>query len=88
MLSKRCENVSSKSIDKDQTNLNGRDFNGQARVNFKQIIIEFSSFGKSEKIAYIYYGNEKIPFRERHPIYKIIFRNEFAEEIRDITRNL
>jgi len=42
MLSKRCENVSSKSIDKDQTNLNGRDFNGQARVNFKQIIIEFS----------------------------------------------
>jgi len=80
--------VSSKSIEKDQTNLIGRDFNGRVRVNFKQIIIEFSSFGKSEKIDYIYSGNEKIPFREKHPIYKIIFRNEFAEETKDIIRNL
>jgi len=88
MLSKRCENVSSKSIDKDQTNLIGRDLNGQARVNFKQIIIEFSWFGKSEKIDYIYYENEKIPFRERHPTYQTIFKYEFAEETRDLIRNL
>ena len=81
--------MSSKSVDKEQeqANLGGRDFISKAPVNFKHLVIEFSNFGKSEKIHYIYIGNEKISFRDRHPIYQTIFRNEFAEETRDIIKN-
>ncbi len=48
-------------------------------VSLKKLIIPFSEFGKSER--YIYLGFERIPFRERHPIYQTILKNEFADVI-------
>jgi len=48
-------------------------------ISLKKIIIPFSEFGKSQH--YIYLGFEKIPFRERHPIYQKILKNEFADVI-------
>ena len=80
--------MSSKSVDKEQeqANLVGNDFISKAPVNFKHLVIEFSNFGKSEKIHYIYFGDEKIPFRERHSLYQSIIRNEFAENIKDFIK--
>ncbi|MFX0001309.1 MAG: hypothetical protein ACFE9Q_11305 [Candidatus Hodarchaeota archaeon] len=46
----------------------------------KKFIIPFSQFGKPER--YIYLGFERIPFRERHPIYQEILKNEFADVIK------
>jgi len=55
---------------------------------FKQLseklrLWKLKNFCKSEKLGYIYFGNEKITFHQRHPIYQIIIRNEFANVIRD-----
>jgi hypothetical protein len=44
--------------------------------NIKDIVIPFTQiFPKNEE--FIYNGSEKIPFKNRHPIYKAIFLNEF-----------
>ena len=37
-------------------------------LKLKNVIVPFSKFGNS--IQYIYCGNEKIPFRERDPLYQ------------------
>jgi len=39
----------------------------------------FSSIDESTKKEYIYIGNEKIPFKERHPEYKRILIKEFLD---------
>jgi hypothetical protein len=49
-------------------------------LSLKDIMIPFSHFSKPEK--YIYFGNEKIPFNQRHPIYQAIFKTEFAKDIK------
>ena len=41
-------------------------------VNLKEFVIPFSEFGRTKK--YIYLGPEKIPFKERHPIYQMILK--------------
>lgn len=43
-----------------------------------QVVIPFSKICKSYKPIDIYSGNEKIPFKERDPEYKMILRQEFA----------
>jgi len=44
----------------------------------KNVFIPFSLFfGTPED--YIYSGEEKIPFKKRHPLYKAILLNEFRE---------
>ncbi|NVM34412.1 MAG: hypothetical protein HWN81_02375 [Candidatus Lokiarchaeota archaeon] len=50
-------------------------------VNLKEFVIPFSEFIRSEK--YIYFGSEKIPFKERHPVYQVILRNEFAKTMKE-----
>ena len=39
--------------------------------------IPFSAFGEFKKTEYIYFGHEKILFRDRHPEYRQIFMDEF-----------
>lgn len=48
--------------------------------NLKDIIIPFSAIQNTEK--FIYYGQEKIPFRERHPVYQTLLRNEFKSSLK------
>ncbi|MFX1500760.1 MAG: hypothetical protein ACFFDH_07325 [Promethearchaeota archaeon] len=55
-------------------------------INLKKFIIPFSEFGRSEK--YIYFGTEKIPFRERDPTYQMILKNEFTKAIKKYQRYL
>ena len=55
-------------------------------LKLKNAIVPFSKFGHS--IQYIYNGNEKIPFRERDPLYQTILKREFAEAIAWFIKNL
>ena len=47
-------------------------------INFDEIVVSFSKIESHKSIGYIYNGSEKIPFRQRHPIFQNIFRNEFS----------
>ena len=49
-------------------------------INFDDIIIPFSDFGIPKNPSYIYNGDEDINFKERHPIYKKLFLDEFRVE--------
>ena len=51
-------------------------------------VIPFSSLSKNKQSSCIYFGNEKIPFKERHPEFRMILRNEFSNTIKDFNRNL
>lgn len=67
--------MSSKSVDKKHHEI---EYDIRESFQIKNIIIPFSLFcGNRER--YIYSGEEKIPFKERHPLYKAILLNEFLE---------
>ncbi|MFX1277592.1 MAG: hypothetical protein ACFE9Z_09565 [Promethearchaeota archaeon] len=42
--------------------------------------IPFSSFSEVEKTEYIYFGSEKMSFKDRHPEYRRILIYEFLTE--------
>jgi hypothetical protein len=52
-----------------------------------EISHEFSKFSNKVDIRDIYSGNENIPFRNRHPIFKSILRIEFEDVIREYLEN-
>ncbi|MFX1410054.1 MAG: hypothetical protein ACFFA6_06860 [Promethearchaeota archaeon] len=45
-------------------------------------VVSFSSLPKNKQTSWIYFGNEKIPFKERHPEFKVLLRNEFADALK------
>lgn len=49
-------------------------------LSLRDILIPFSHFTKPEE--YIYFGHEKIPFNQRHPVYQAILKGEFSKEIK------
>jgi hypothetical protein len=51
-------------------------------------VIPFSSLSKNKKTSWIYFGNEKISFKERHPEFRMILRNEFSNALKEFSRNL
>ena len=52
----------------------------EERFDIKALILPFSLIpGKKEE--YIYTGGEKIPFSERHPVYRELFLSEFSETL-------
>jgi len=55
-----------------------RNENSDIHHDISSIIIPFSKVFKIKKKLDIYSGNEKIPFKERDPEYKLIFRQEFT----------
>ncbi|UCC20139.1 MAG: hypothetical protein JSV62_02325 [Promethearchaeota archaeon] len=48
-------------------------------INFNQIVIPFTKFGKSKRLSYIYEGIEKINFKKSHPSFQKIFLDEFSD---------
>lgn len=52
--------------------------------NLKSAILSYTNFGKTEE--FIYDGNEKMPFHERHLLYQSILRNEFMDLIQRKTK--
>jgi len=53
------------------------------KLEITQIITPFSKLSKNVDIRDIYSGNEKIPFGNRHPIFKSLLRIEFEDAIRE-----
>jgi hypothetical protein len=49
----------------------------------QKFIIPFSSIFKTNRVNDIYTGNEGIPFKDRHPIYKALLKLEFEEAIKN-----
>ena len=58
--------------------LNLNQFNDELQKS----IIPFSSIFKTKRVNDIYTGNEKIPFKDRHPTYKALLKLEFEEAIK------
>ena len=56
------------------------------RINFQRAVVSFSQFAGVSRTKFIYTGEEKIPFIERHPEYQIILKYEFADAIRNLGR--
>lgn len=52
-----------------------------------QMIISFTNFLDKKHEPDIYTGVEKIPFEQRHPIYKALMRTEFEDEIKNFSKN-
>ena len=67
--------MSSKSVDKKYHEVE-HDIRESFQV--KNVIIPFSLFFGTQE-DYIYSGEEKIPFKNRHPLYRVILLNEFLE---------
>lgn len=51
------------------------DFN----FNLSEVVIPFSKILNTKESSFIYSGNEKIPFKERDPKFKMILRHEFSD---------
>jgi len=54
----------------------------EREVNLSRIITPFSKIFSSYKPIDIYSGTERIPFKERDPEFKMIFRQEFSDILR------
>ena len=67
--------ISSKSFDKKNQEIHMLEIEEPLQV--KSIIIPFSEFAKTGN--FIYFGHEKIPFHQRHPIYQEILKHEFIK---------
>jgi len=70
--------MSSQSVEKKEYIPPGFENFKEHSINFNKVLIPFCKFGTSENITYIYEGFEKISFKKRHPLYKSIFLDEFA----------
>jgi len=67
-------------VHEDLKKLLERDLEGE--VNLSRIITPFSKVFSSYKPIDIYSGTERIPFKERDPKFKMIFRQEFSDILR------
>ncbi len=74
--------MSSKSTDKKYQKIPIQDLEKPLKLN--NVIIPFSKFSKTEE--FIYYGYEKIPFSERHPVYQTLLKREFAEGVKEFLK--
>jgi hypothetical protein len=50
-----------------------------SEIPLKDVVIPFSKLFKINRKSDIYSGTEKIPFKERDPDYKRIFKQEFSK---------
>jgi hypothetical protein len=71
--------MSSQSVDKTELIILSFDNYQEDSIDFKKILIPFSKFCISKSPEYIYEGIEKMVFKERHPLYKLILLDEFTE---------
>jgi len=57
-------------------------------IDLGKFVIPFSKFNSLEREEFIYFGYEKISFSARHPLYQVIFRNEFVDATRNYKNEL
>ena len=56
---------------------------GMIRIDLKsimnQIITPFSNISSQYTEEFIYTGEEKIPFKEKHPVFQVLMLGEFGD---------
>ena len=57
-------------------------------THISSFIIPFSIFFRKKASLDIYSGNELIPFEERNPIFKEIFKNEFDCTLKEFNNQM
>ena len=50
-------------------------------IDISKLVIPFSKLNRNYKIPDVYSGAEKIPFNDRDPEYKMILKQEFANNL-------
>ncbi|MFX1375168.1 MAG: hypothetical protein ACFFA0_05095 [Promethearchaeota archaeon] len=50
----------------------------ELKYDASPIITAFSEISSQTNVEYIYTGEEKIPFKDRHPVYQALMLNEFC----------
>ena len=51
-------------------------------------VIPFSKMFERKESQYIYFGNEKIPFKEMNPEFKTVLRREFSKNLKLYAENI
>ncbi|MGB5911544.1 MAG: hypothetical protein WBH31_10160 [Promethearchaeia archaeon] len=79
--------MSSPSIDKEDNEYIKVDNKTHQNFNsvLNDVVIPFSDLIKTRNNQDIYNGNEKIPFKKRHPVFKAFMKIEFEDGIRDLS---
>jgi hypothetical protein len=67
--------MSSKSVDEKSVHI---EFETKEVFQVKDITIPYSLIFRKQE-SFIYSGEEKISFKKRHPLYKLILLNEFRD---------
>lgn len=78
--------MSSKTVKKIQNELDESEIKAENPINFHRAVVAFSQFAGVSTTKFIYTGEEKMPFHERHPEYQMIFQYEFADAINHLER--
>ena len=77
--------MSSERLERKYPEIMENSFEGDTKedIDISQLIIPFSKLSRRYTVPDVYSGKEKIPFKERDPEYKMIFRQEFANFLND-----
>jgi len=78
--------MSSKSAKRKHEELRKFEVAVEEHFDLRRAVISFSKLSENSTSEYIYTGQEKIPFKKRHPKYQSILRNEFASSIKKLDK--
>ena len=78
--------MSSKPIKRKHEEVRKFEVTVEDHFDLRRAVISFSRLPEYSAPEYIYTGQEKIPFKERHPEYQSILRNEFAFSIKKLNK--
>ena len=80
------EKMSSKSVKRKHEDVRKCEVAVEDHFDLKRAVISFSKLSEYSTPEYIYTGQERIPFKNRHPEYQSILRNEFAVPRREFNK--
>ena len=78
--------MSSKSVKRKHEEVRKFEVTVEDHFDLKRAVISFSKLLEYSTPEYIYMGQEKIPFKNCHPEYQSILRNEFAFSIKKLDK--
>jgi len=78
--------MSSKSVKRKHEEVRKYEVTVEDHFDLRRAVISFSKLSEYSAPEYIYTGQEKIPFKKRHPEYQSILRHEFASSIKKFNK--
>ena len=71
-----------------KTSKKNESIHSDLQYNPSKIVIPFSKFFSKQLREDIYIGNEKIPFKRKHPVFKALMRVEFEDAMKEYLKTL